>query len=587
VSLKKKFGSFCLWEYQHHYYISPIESFLHNDLYNCTVSVFAVTNQVLEKTMMASNLKKLDFFQFHLPKAFCIHIETTEQFQTRQKLMKSFLPMYFALEKLDTSQTETLEFVLQELSVHVNKMYVRSIKDKEKVLGCTPSLFDYKEMDPKFSSTSTNPLSFKKVCKQLQNDFSTIVENDVNWKQLGDSVQLFLKKKPMYRLSWMDSNSLVHCVHPLEWAAFESLLKICTSSEKQKVLYELAILHPWFIKEYSFLYLKCEPSVKSLSLLAKISQSCIFSSAFETDISQWPSLLNWSLLSRSYSLSNVKRFTRLIYPYFDDFTYKNYVITGSCIAQILNGTVFPNLEFIYSNQKVDEKEVDQLFLTPNSNFIEKYTLLDPKDESTIISREIVGYYNPAKSDIDIAVLETGDLDRVAKEIFTCFQKQFPRVTLTSSHLQNKKRTFVISSNRLEDYIRGFRQVEIYSSTLRGILTHHLSPVRGWLCKEGLFLDASAAKFTLTKEIDDFRFFASRKWSAMEILARYISRGFPLSSLFFKPLKNHKTMYQLVYQFAKQYCESTMKDYKKHYDKIVNPQKNDKFDMTHTTFSNQT
>lgn len=152
-------------------------------------------------------------------------------------------------------------------------------------------------------------------------------------------------------------------------------------------------------------------------------------------------------------------------------------------------------------------------------------------------------------DVDIAVFTKSPavLEEVARELFGVFKGHYPDATLERREKGKCSFTWHIVAGE-ESFLR-FPPIEIYRTSLGGVCSHHVAPVRA--CYTAAFghpvdadtyvrdgerlasgprwlATASALRAYHTRYLDNFHYFASRQTFPQEIIAKYIWRGYRLS-----------------------------------------------------------
>ena len=126
------------------------------------------------------------------------------------------------------------------------------------------------------------------------------------------------------------------------------------------------------------------------------------------------------------------------------------------------------------------------------------------------------------ADIDLAIdaLDDRELDVIANKHYQRIKQRFPDAKLVRTlPYINKYRITGIP-----------REIEMYKSDRRHILTHHVPMTRGWITGNGnerqTYLSASCLYSYLTHRITNYYYFAG-KVSPAEILLKYEQRGFTI------------------------------------------------------------
>jgi len=99
-------------------------------------------------------------------------------------------------------------------------------------------------------------------------------------------------------------------------------------------------------------------------------------------------------------------------------------------------------------------------------------------------------------------------------------------------------TVAVVSTTLEDFAR-FPPIEFFPGSIAHVCSHHLGPVRACftqyagthaepVAEPRFYATASAIRAAVTRQLDDFNYFASRKTFPQEIIAKYLSREYRLS-----------------------------------------------------------
>lgn len=149
-------------------------------------------------------------------------------------------------------------------------------------------------------------------------------------------------------------------------------------------------------------------------------------------------------------------------------------------------------------------------------------------------------------DIDIANTKSrygqemqDELDEIVHRHYEVFKRHYPHCQLkkldrgpATGGFQNYN--WAIYTQDHEEFAR-LPTIEFYPSTLAGICSHHVAPVRTcWTAAyqpAGLpqrpIMTASAYRAHLLRELNDFNYFASRKTFPQEIIVKYIRRGYGL------------------------------------------------------------
>lgn len=152
-------------------------------------------------------------------------------------------------------------------------------------------------------------------------------------------------------------------------------------------------------------------------------------------------------------------------------------------------------------------------------------------------------------DIDIAVIANtksrygqevqDELDEIVHRHYEVFKRHYPHCQLkkldrgpATGGFQNYN--WAIYTQDREEFAR-LPTIEFYPSTLAGICSHHVAPVRTcWTAAyqpAGLpqrpIMTASAYRAHLLRELNDFNYFASHKTFPQEIIVKYIRRGYGL------------------------------------------------------------
>lgn len=175
-----------------------------------------------------------------------------------------------------------------------------------------------------------------------------------------------------------------------------------------------------------------------------------------------------------------------------------------------------------SERSYDPNIVDVLIGIPANRYC-RHINVDEPDEATFNFELVPGV------DVDIAI-ETQDsqeLTSSAEMIFESVKQLWPSAVLERKDKSNGHFMFTVRSVNIEDYIEGFRNVEIYMNDRRGIVTHHLAPVRMWKGPlPGIYASASAMKALVNQEMEEFHYFAgkSRPW---DTIIKYMQRGYTL------------------------------------------------------------
>ena len=124
------------------------------------------------------------------------------------------------------------------------------------------------------------------------------------------------------------------------------------------------------------------------------------------------------------------------------------------------------------------------------------------------------------ADIDIAV-DTNDeieFDRIAESHYQAVAKYYPLAKM--QRLNKEKGGYIYQITGVH------REIEIYRSDRRHILTHHVPMTRGYITNSGTYFSASCLYSYVTKTITNYYYFAG-KVSPMEILLKYRQRGFTI------------------------------------------------------------
>lgn len=133
-------------------------------------------------------------------------------------------------------------------------------------------------------------------------------------------------------------------------------------------------------------------------------------------------------------------------------------------------------------------------------------------------------------DVDIAVetQDRQDFEEIAHRHFSAIKDVWPVARLNRIDKSSGNFMYRVESERFDDYLSGFRSVEIYMNDRRGIVTHHLAPVRSWKGPlSGIYCSASAMEAFATQTIREFHYFAGKAHPWQTIL-KYMQRGFHLS-----------------------------------------------------------
>lgn len=139
-----------------------------------------------------------------------------------------------------------------------------------------------------------------------------------------------------------------------------------------------------------------------------------------------------------------------------------------------------------------------------------------------------------KHDIDIAAFVTKQehLDDIAREIYSVVKKHYPNCILKKVK-KSAGNNWVIITEDPKEFVR-LPKIEIYPTTLAGICTHHVAPVRGcWTAAYGgngvqrPIVTATFIRAQILKQMDNFNYFASRKTFPQEIIFKYTKRGYDL------------------------------------------------------------
>lgn len=135
------------------------------------------------------------------------------------------------------------------------------------------------------------------------------------------------------------------------------------------------------------------------------------------------------------------------------------------------------------------------------------------------------------ADVDLAILTDDDkeFDAIATKHFGVYSSQYPNLQLVKN-IRTRGYSYQILSTNAENYIKGFRNVEIYKGTIAKILSHHVPMTRGWYDGK-IHLDVTAikvykkAKQSGIRYFDNYFYFAGGKSTPLEILAKYLKRQF--------------------------------------------------------------
>lgn len=139
------------------------------------------------------------------------------------------------------------------------------------------------------------------------------------------------------------------------------------------------------------------------------------------------------------------------------------------------------------------------------------------------------------SDLDIAVddsLSIEEFDNICEKNFKIMSKYYPQIRLEKTERPN----YHIWEVRGE----GFRKVQMYQSSIKGILSHHVDPVRGFVTGNGdnrkVYLSATAIQSAYKKRI--FHIYPSimNSNNPIEVLRKYFYRGYHYSSFIVKVIK---------------------------------------------------
>lgn len=132
----------------------------------------------------------------------------------------------------------------------------------------------------------------------------------------------------------------------------------------------------------------------------------------------------------------------------------------------------------------------------------------------------------ADIDMPVQVDSEEELEEVARMIYKVVSKYWPESELTYTTENRKTKMWKIVSSNMEDYLVGFRSVEIFMSAKTSCLTHHIPAVRGYFDGKNIYCTPSCLAYTLPcyiDSLDHYHYFSGKK-SPMSVLEKYHFRG---------------------------------------------------------------
>lgn len=281
--------------------------------------------------------------------------------------------------------------------------------------------------------------------------------------------------------------------------------------------------------------------------------------------------LNWPLINRDFTKSGIVfdlanstmgdifatfdfapalRLSAILGFNVNELDLTRCAITGSCIGFCMDPGAFAGIErachLVASMEKPPTPWATKLPEGPTLFSKEEYAVFVPdqqvhegKADATLHLPE--GTYRLKLEpgyDVDIAVFSTDaqELKREAEKIFEVVQRYWPSVTLTEEP-RTKGSCWVIRPQTVDEFC-SLPPIEIFSSSLAHICSHHLAPARACYtaavpkgaepAAPRFLATASAVRAFLYRTLDSMHYFASKKTFPQQIIAKYLQRGYGLS-----------------------------------------------------------
>lgn len=235
-------------------------------------------------------------------------------------------------------------------------------------------------------------------------------------------------------------------------------------------------------------------------------------------------------------------------PWYDELDLTNCALTGSCLPAMLVNCVGLGDDRVRRDEKCSielaKSEIDILYpcvyteLTGDdqkpSNKSDLINVGLVKVDNNILTAELV-YAKGKPKTLDFEIKKGADVDIIVKPEVNLKEEVEKHFELISKYVKSAKLSEITESKyRIEvtdpNESLKYRSVDIYQSySLFTVLTHHVAPVRGFVTgnkkERKLVYGATFECSYLSRDINEYFLFRSKKSRPQDIILKYMTRGF--------------------------------------------------------------